>query len=1214
MDDNLSRDILRAARSRTYLGGKPVKLSEITDLPGEIKAIRARIGLTQTEFAKRLNVSFPTVSRWENGHSKPSQLAWDQLQKLAGDDDSPDAGGHLGQIASKTDFTSRPEIVRAVVEGERLSFGHLANPAFATEISSIDPLPHQRIAVYDHMLKHPRLRFLLADDAGAGKTIMTGLYIREMLSRRLIRRVLIVPPAGLIGNWQSEMQSLFNLPFNVIAGADARSGNPFIGSGSDRVVISVDTLAGARMFARLQESEVEPYDLVVFDEAHKLSVNRSNDLRVRKTGRYELAESLAGIRGLSPEWQLTWSPHHLLLLTATPHQGKDYPYYGLWRLLEPDVLSTPEAFEHYPADRRQSHFIRRTKEEMVLLSGEPLYPKRISNTLGNPLTQGPISEQKLYDETTDYMRFVYNRAKLLNRSAARLAMSVMQRRLASSTYALMRSFERRIEKLDELIQRVQDDDLTAEEINIMQRRLASEEDIFDTKTADEERTIGDREESEVAEGRLLSGVIATSLADLIIEREQVMILLTLARKVNSEGGESKFDKLQEVLSDPRFADEKFIIFTEHRDTLDYLVGRLGGLGHTGRIAQIHGGMDYKSRQQAVEKFRLDHVEDDGAKFMICTDAAAEGINMQFCWIMINFDVPWNPARLEQRMGRIHRYGQQHDPVHIVNLISLGTREGNVIETLLEKLEIIRDRLGNEKVFDSIGRLFEGVSLSAYMEQALTNGEGERDVISELAGKLTPEQVEAIAAQERMLYGDGGDVKTQLPRLRADLMQEAYRRLLPGYIRQYLENAAPPLGIGFDGDMQKCFSFAALRAGAVDPILPTLDLYSIEQRDCLSVLRPTQKNAAVWVHPGEPVFEAFRSLVFDRLGQDALRGAVFVDPYANRPYFFHVALASVERAADADYPDLVTPERLECRLIGIRQYEGAEIELCPVEHLMLLGNGRGLPPAAQRLAADAEAMCDQAEAYLTERVARDIAVGRRNRLQETLTEREQFIRRGFNYQESELAAARVRLSDKAKAGNAGAIKALADIRTQQRSLASRRQLAIDTIHREPQLIAPGKVSFVAHALIVPSSDPEDLARHDADVEQVGMDVAQAYEEAQGAEVKDVHTPALARAAGLSDNPGFDLLAIYPDTDPRGRRAIEVKGRAGTGDIEVSSNEWARAANLRDEYWLYAVYDCATASPSLSRVQDPFGNLLASAKGSVLVKRSEVRKAELARGES
>lgn len=1168
----------------------------------QIKQLRARLGLTQVVLAERLGVSFPTVNRWENGKSKPSQLSWNRLLELSGELDSDEQSGIESRIPAPSilEFTARPEAVCALAEGERLSFGHLANPAFATEISSIDPLPHQRIAVYDHMLKQTRLRFLLADDAGAGKTIMTGLYVREMLSRRLLRRVLIVPPAGLIGNWQREMQVMFNLPFTVVVGADARNSNPFVGPSSDRVIVSVDTLAGERVFARLREEKVEPYDLVVFDEAHKLSVDRGNDFRVRKTDRYRLAEALAGLRGLDPAWRLPWVPHHLLLLTATPHQGKDYPYYGLWRLLEPDVLSTPEAFDQYPPAQRQARFIRRTKEEMVHLAGKPLYPKRISDTLGYDLTKGPISEQTLYDETTDYMRYVYNRAKLLNRSAARLAMSVLQRRLASCTYALLRSFERRIDKLTDLIRKVQEGKLTEEQLVVLQRQLV-DDDVLDTKTADEEGTVDGLEENEVSEDRLLAGVIATSLADLVVEREQVVALRDLARKVYEQGGESKFDKLREVLTESRFAGEKFIIFTEHRDTLNFLVQRLSGMGYTGQIAQIHGGMYYTERQQQVERFRRSH-DDGGARYMICTDAAAEGINLQFCWIMINFDVPWNPARLEQRMGRIHRYGQNHDPVQIVNLVAPKTREGLVIETLLNKLEAIRDSLGSEKVFDSIGRLFEGVSLKTYMERAVI--EGADNVAHDLDGRLTKEQVEALAAKDKMMYGDGGDVKRQLPRLRDDLAQEAYRRLMPSYIRRYIESAAPLADIEIGGNMDGCFSLRAGSPGAVDPLLHTLEMYPSQQRGCLTVVRPENKDTAIWVHPGEPVFEQFRAIVSDRLGDQALRGAVFVDPTADKPYLFHLAIVAVIRAADPALPDLANEEILDCRLVGIKQHEGTDLTLCPVEHLLLLSGGQGLPPAAQRLAATAERLREQAAAFVTERVARGLALERRKHLLDTLPEREQFIQRGFNFQETELAAARVKQSDKARSGNSAAAKALKEIKDQQRSLAERRALAVATLRREPELIAPGDLTFLAHALIVPSTNADDLARHDAEVERIAMDFVRAFEEAEGAIVHDVHSPELARAAGLTDNPGFDLLSVFPAGDSRGRRAIEVKGRAGTGDVEVSSNEWARAANLRDGYWLYAVYNCAAPAPRLVRVQDPFGCLLAKAKGSVLISAAQV----------
>jgi SNF2 family DNA or RNA helicase len=494
------------------------------------------------------------------------------------------------------------------------------------------------------MLRQPHLRFLLADDAGAGKTIMAGLYIREMLSRRLLRRVLIVPPAGLVGNWRRELLTLFNLPFRIISGADARDGNPFIGEDSDRLIAKLDTLAGDKMFARLRDPNVTPYDLVIFDEAHKLSTDRGNDMRVRKTDRYRLAEALAGAPDLDHGWRLPWHAQHLLLLTATPHMGRDYPYYALWRLLDPQVLSTPEAFKAYPPEHRRCHFIRRTKEEMVKLDGKPLYPTRISDTHGYDLSQGKVSEQTLYDETTDYLRHVYNRAKLLNRSAARLAMSVFQRRLASSTYALFRSLERRMEKLQALIQEVQQGRLTMEQLTLLQRQIAEQgEDAFDSKTADEENPKGQAEENETDEDRLMQGVVAASLVELCDELKQVTDLRDLAEEVYQAGTDSKYEKLRDLLTAPEYANEKFIVFTEHRDTLTFLVRSLEGMGYTGQVAQIHGGMDYPEREEQVEHFRTP-ASDGGARFLIATDAAGEGINLQFCWIMINYDIPWNNAR------------------------------------------------------------------------------------------------------------------------------------------------------------------------------------------------------------------------------------------------------------------------------------------------------------------------------------------------------------------------------------------------------------------------------------------------------------------------------------------------------------------------------------------------------------------------------------------
>ena len=463
---------------------------------------------------------------------------------------------------------------------------------------------------------------------------MAGLYIREMLARRLIRRILIVPPAGLIGNWERELRTLFSLDFRIIGGSDSKADNPFRGPNSDRLIVSVDTLAGDRTFARLQEAGVESYELCIFDEAHKLSADRQPDFSIRRTDRYRVAEALAGVPSGDPRWSLDWACHHLLLLTATPHMGKDFPYYAIWRLLEPDVLSTIDAFNAYPSDARRRHFIRRTKEEMVDFQGKRLYPDRVSDTLSYDLTQGDVSEQTLYDETTHYIDYYYNRARILNRSAARLAMSIFQRRLASSTYALLKSFQRRLGKLNDLIVSIQSGKLSVEQLTQMQRKLDQTKDVLDEETGDEESPKSGKEENELNEHKVMGGVVAVSLAELIAERKKVEQLYELAKRVDAKGDESKFEKLREIIEDPQNRDEKLIIFTEHRDTLDYLVRRLEGIGFTGQVAQIHGGMEFREREEQIEFFRKKRA-DGGALFMVCTDAAGEGINLQFAWRLLN---------------------------------------------------------------------------------------------------------------------------------------------------------------------------------------------------------------------------------------------------------------------------------------------------------------------------------------------------------------------------------------------------------------------------------------------------------------------------------------------------------------------------------------------------------------------------------------------------
>ena len=600
-----------------------------------------------------------------------------------------------------------------------------------------------------------------------------------------------------------------------------------------------------------------------------------------------------------------------------------------------------------------------------------------------------MSEQRLYDETTAYIRGYYNRARILNRSAARLAMSVFQRRLASSTYALLRSFERRLEKLDRLIADIHSGKTTVAELLAQQRKLADVHDVFDEMTGDEESGADGQEGNEVYQDQALGGVVANSLADLEVERGEVVHLLTLARQVDGLGQESKFVRLREVLQDPSYADEKIIIFTEHRDTLDFLVRRLEGLGFTGQVARIHGGMGTQpnpltglsERDEQVAFFKRP-TDEGGARFLVATDAAGEGINLQFCWLMVNYDIPWNPARLEQRMGRIHRYGQRHDPVVIINLVAGKTREGRVIKVLLEKLEAIRKELRSDKVFDVVGRLFEGVSLRAYLEGAVTD-EGAEQAAVQLAGKLTPEQVAALAAREQRLFGGGGDVRAELPRLQADVDQEIYRRLLPGYTQRFIERAAPLAGLtvtwedgpgqppGTSGSTEGAtvlgiFTLRPALPGALDPFWPALEAYPAEQRERFTVQAPASSVQAIFLRPGEPFFDRFCAYMSGRFSQDALRGAVFLDPVTDAPYTFHLGIVTVERRADPSLPALARPEEREARLVALRQDKEGRLEPCAVEHLLLLRGGKGLPPTGIPFVADAEVRLARAEGYARDR--------------------------------------------------------------------------------------------------------------------------------------------------------------------------------------------------------------------------------------------------------
>ncbi|MEQ1736137.1 MAG: helicase-related protein, partial [Rhodoglobus sp.] len=946
------------------------------------------------------------------------------------------------------EFREESEVVRLVAESHRLAHAYLFNPAFATETSLIDPLPHQLIAVYDHLLHQPRLRFLLADDAGAGKTIMAGLYIREMLLRRLVSRVLIIPPAGLVGNWERELRNLFRLRFRILSSTDGARENPFEDPRNDLAIVSIDTIDKSKMLAHIRDAR--PYDLVVFDEAHKLTATRDADLTIDPSLRYELAAEIAG------------QMRHLLLLTATPHMGKDDPYYFLWRLLEPELLSTPEAFSRLTRPQRARYFLRRMKEEMVRFDETPLYPPRKSNTVSYPLSP---DERRLYEGVTHYCEVHYNRARQRNRGAAGLAMSVLQRRLASSTWAILRSLERREAKLADELRLLEQGLLTREALEAQQRELPTT-DVRDTKTGDEEESEDGSEESERNDEKIAGATDAVSPEEMRTELEEVRRLVVLGREVYSLKSESKFEQLWEALQAQ--PDTKVLIFTEHRDTMTFLIGRLEGLGLAGKIARIHGGMDYREREREADFFR----DPNGARYLVATDAAGEGINLQFCWMLVNYDIPWNPARIEQRMGRVHRYKQTHD-VLLLNLIAEDTREGRVLKVLLEKLERIREELSSDKVYDVIGQQFGGVSLRDLIFRGVVEGR-DVEVARTIDAALTTERVEKQLAEQRKRV-ECAEVRRLLDGLKRRREESELRRMMPAYVRGLVEKAAPLLGIGISGDASGVFSLEPCLESVRRAMIGYPD--EIQNRFTfsreLAMPKDTLAPVAIYLHPGEPVFEAVNTLLLGRYGDAAERGAAFLDPSAKAPYVFYLAKVPVvrERAPDRE-GDPPAVETVDETMVGVRRYEDGHCDEAAAHLLLELLDATGdEAEAAPVPLIQAASDNSPVEAFVYEQHGTPLLERARQDAEERLTERQKQLKNAYSLYEAELLEARRRLKDAVAKGEPAASTKLHECVAQLDHLDERRAAGEAALLFETDSLRLGPVTLYARAVVLPMPQAE-----------------------------------------------------------------------------------------------------------------------------------------------
>ena len=669
-------------------------------------------------------------------------------------------------------FSADGETFRLAAEAYRIHLAHLFDPVLAVHTSLIEPLPHQITAVYGEMLHRQPLRFLLADDPGSGKTIMAGLLIKELMVRGDVQRCLICVPGNLAAQWQDELWFKFQLRFDILSRESYEAsvtGNAF--AEHDRAIVRLDQVArdeGIR--ERLRHTD---WDLVIVDEAHKMSAHFWGS-EVQSTQRYRLGQMLGEVA------------RHLVLLTATPHSGKEEDFQLFMALLDRDRFEGRFREGVHEADT--SDMMRRmVKEDLRKFDGRPLFPERRAYTVNYPLSPG---EAALYEAVTEYVRTEFNRADQLaidqHRGTVGFALTILQRRLASSPAAIYHSLRRRRERLEER---------RAEVIggrgqvtgNRGQGTGEWEEEYREAAYWEVLEDEAPAEEIEELEALISdSATTAQTLNELEAEIAILRNLEGMAYRLRHSGADRKWEELAGIIQDDargqhgigmldnNGARRKLVIFTEHRDTLVYLQERIGTLfGRTDVMVHIDGSVPRQQRRETEERFR----NDPNVWFLLATDAAAEGINLQRAHLMINYDLTWNPNRLEQRFGRIHRIGQE-EVCHLWNLVAGDTREGAVYARLLTKLEA-EGRALQGKVFDVLGELFQHAPLRSLLVEAIRYGDQ-----PEVRARLEQAVDDAVdrdrvreLLESQSLATETMDT-SEIDRIREDMERYAARRLQP----------------------------------------------------------------------------------------------------------------------------------------------------------------------------------------------------------------------------------------------------------------------------------------------------------------------------------------------------------------------------------------------------------------------------------------------------
>ena len=753
-------------------------------------------------------------------------------------------------------FDGDGRLLRLVSEANRIRLAHLFDPVLAVHTSEVEPLPHQITAVYDAMLERQPLKFLLADDPGAGKTIMAGLLIKELIARGDLQRCLVVCPGNLVEQWQDELYQRFGLPFDILTNDKleaARTGNWF--RETDLAIGRLDKLARDE---GVQEKLADPdcrWDLVICDEAHKMSATFFGG-EINYTKRYRLGQFLSNLT------------RHFLLMTATPHNGKEEDFQLFMALLDGDRFEGRFRDGVHTAD--VSDLIRRvTKEELVKFDNTPLLPERIAETVPYVLSDG---EKRLYDEVTAYVREEFNRAEALqnNKRAGNVgfALTVLQRRLASSPEAIHRSLQRRCERLGNKLRELQ----ALQGGGKVARNLDRAASVLDADDIEDfEDAPGD--EVEDTEGNLLDRATAAStISELEAEIATLRRLETLALEVRRSGGDKKWQELAELFRGTFTTDQKLVIFTEYRDTLAYLENRIGELSDRPEaIVCIHGSMSREDRAKAQESFKVDPM----VQVLLATDAAGEGINLQRAHLMVNYDLPWNPNRIEQRFGRIHRIGQT-EVCRLWNLVAEGTREGDVYHRLLDKLEQARSALGG-KVFDVLGKVhFEGKALRELLIEAIRYGEQPevRGRLSQVVDSAFDHDYLQSLWEEKALAHDTMD-SSQLHRVREQMERAETRRLQPHYIESFFLEAFRLLGGAVREREPRRYAVTQVPAAIRnrDRLVPSRYERIVFEK---ALKAPGEQPLAAFVCPGHPLLDATAGLILERNRDLLRRGAVLVD--------------------------------------------------------------------------------------------------------------------------------------------------------------------------------------------------------------------------------------------------------------------------------------------------------------------------------------------------